>query len=187
MEPDAPRSRPSLMRTVALSAAALLLPLGLAGCGAGDDGDDVASDPAPTSATSTPTPSPTASPTVGTYPEFAPTDYTFTLSVSCFCMSAGAPITVTVTDAQVVGAVYADSGSGSGTGRGGTNPGDPADKNFWMTINDVITQANNTTADKVTVDWPAGQDYPNQVYVDQNKQIADDEIGYTIADVQVTG
>jgi len=171
------------MRHLAVSAAALLLPLALTACGSDDNGHDVASDPAPTSATSTSTPAPTASPTVGSYPEFAPTDYTYTLSVGCFCMGSGTPITVTVADGQVVKAAY----SQDDTGRGGTSAGEPADQRYWMTINDVIAQANDTKADHVIVDWPAGQDYPNQVTVDQHKDMADDEIYYTIADVQVAG
>ena len=183
MEPDAPATRPTLMRSLALSVAALVLPLSLAACGSSDDGDDVATDPGPTTATSTPTPSPTATPTVGTYPEFEPTDYTFELTVSCFCMSAGLPVVVTVANAEVVTAVY---GMGSSGGRdGGINEGDPADKLYWLTINDVIEKANDTNADTVRVDWPAGQDYPNSVLVDGEKSMADDEIGYTIANVQV--
>jgi hypothetical protein len=171
------------MRTLALSFAALLLPVSLAACGSSDDGDDVATDPAPTTATSTPTPSPTAAPTVGTYPEFEPTDYTFELSISCFCVGAGAPVVVTVADGEVASAVYAVDQSG---GRDGDlQAGDPAEQMFWMTINDVIEQANDTEADKVTVDWPDGQDYPNSVYVDGHKTMADDETGYTIANVEV--
>jgi hypothetical protein len=172
------------MRPFAVPVAALLVPLALAGCGSNDDGDDVASDPAPTSATGSPTPtaSPSASPTVGSYPEFAPSDYTFQLSVGCFCLGTGAPIKVTVADGKAVGAVYAQDDSG----RGGAQAGDPADQRYWMTINDVIAEANNTTAQKVTVDWPAGQEYPDQVYVDKNKQVADDEISYSIQDVQVS-
>jgi len=170
------------MRPLALSAAALLLPLALTACGSDAGGNDAASDPAPTSATSTPTPSPTVSPSAGSYPEFAPTDYTYSLSVGCFCMDAGTPITVTVVDGKVVKAVYAKADSG----RGGANAGDPADQRYWMTINDVIALANDTKADRVTVDWPPGQDYPNQVYVDAHKDMADDEISYTIADVQVS-
>jgi len=174
--------RPTHVRTFALSLAALVLPLSLAACGSDDDGDqDVASDPAPTSATSSPseTPSPTAEPTVGTYPAFGPTDYTFQLEVSCFCMGAGVPIEVTVEDAEVVGAVYGTDDNG----RGGVKQGDPADTAFWLTINDVIDKANDTEAAKVDVDWPAGQDYPNSVYVDGDKNMADDEAGYTISDV----
>jgi uncharacterized protein DUF6174 len=188
MEPDAPATRPSHMRSLALSLAALLLPLSLAACGSSDDSDDVASDPGPTTATSTPTPtptsSPTAAPTVGTYPEFTPTDYTFELTVSCFCMGAGVPVEVTVADAEVVGAVY---GMGSTGGRDGNiQQGDPADKVFWLTINDVIEKANDTEAARVDVEWPAGQDYPSSVYVDGKKQIADDETGYTISKVSVS-
>jgi hypothetical protein len=172
------------MRCFSLTCAALLLALSLAACGSSDDGDDVATDPGPTTATSTPTPSPTAEPTVGTYPEFEPTDYTFELTVSCFCMGAGAPIVVTVEDAEVVGAVY---GMGQSGGRDGEiQPGDPADQHFWLTINDIIEQANDTEAASVDVDWPAGQDYPTSVYVDGDKKIADDETGYTIAKVEVT-
>ena len=183
MEPDTSSTRPTRMRSIALSIAALLLPLSIAACGSGDDGDDVATDPEPTTATSTPTPSPTAEPTVGTYPEFEPTDYTFELTVSCFCMGAGAPIVVTVADAEVVGAVY---GVGQSGGRDGDiQEGEPADKVFWLTINDVIEKANDTKAASVDIDWPAGQDYPNSVYVDGDKQIADDETGYTIAKVEV--
>jgi hypothetical protein len=183
MEPDVPSTRPTPMRSFVLSVAALLLPLSLAACGSSDDGDDVATDPGPTAA-STPTPSPTAAPTVGTYPEFEPTDYTFELTVSCFCMGAGAPIVVTVADAEVVGAVY---GLGGGGGRDGDiKPGDPAEKNFWLTINDIIEKANDTEAARVDVDWPAGQDYPNSVYVDGDQQIADDETGYTISKVTPT-
>ena len=180
MEPTGDGPRPTPMRTLALTFAALLLPLSLAACGSDDDGGDVASDPAPTTATASP--SPTAAPTVGTYPAFEPTDYTFQLTVSCFCMGAGTPIHVTVVDAEVVDAIYAVSDGG----RGGTQAGDPADDAFRLTINDVIDKANDTGADKVTVDWPAGQDYPNSVYVDGSKNTADDEVGYTIADVQVS-
>jgi Family of unknown function (DUF6174) len=184
MEPGASTTRPTRMRNLALSFAALVLPLSLAACGSGDDDDDVASDPAPTSASSSPseTPSPTAAPTVGTYPAFEPTDYTFELTISCFCMGAGVPIEVTVADAEVVGAIYGADDSG----RGGVKQGDPADQHFWMTINDVIDKANDTEAERVDVEWPAGQDYPNTVYVDGHKDVADDETSYTIANVVVS-
>ena len=187
MEPGAPTSRPIPMRSLALFVAALVVPLSLAACGAGDN--HLATDPGPTTATGSPTASPTASPTsspsssptVGTYPQFEPTDYTFELTVSCFCAPAAVPIEVTVVNAEVVGAVYGvDS-----TGRVHVHAGDPADKAFWVTINDIIEKANDTTADRVKVDWPTGQDYPSSVFVDPSKQIADEEIGYTIAKVQL--
>lgn len=184
MDPIGGRARRTPMRSLALSFAALLLPLSLAACGSGDDGDDVASDPAPTAASTSGSgsPSPTAEPTVGTYPDFGPSDYTFELTVTCFCMGAGVPIEVTVADAEVVGAVYGLDD----TGRGGVKAGDPADQAFWLSIDDVIAKANDTQAATVTVDWPAGQDYPTSVYVDGSEQIADDEVGYTVANVQVS-
>jgi predicted small lipoprotein YifL len=167
------------MRNLAPSLAALLLPLSLAACGS-DGSDDVVADPAPTSSPTSASPSaPTASPTVGTYPAFAPTDYTFELTVSCFCMTSGVPILVTVVDSQVADAVY---GAAEG-GRGGTQEGEPADEGLRMTIDDVIEAANDTDADRVSVDWPAGQDYPTSVFVDGETNVADDEVGYGITDV----
>ena len=181
MEPPPLTDRPTGMRNLALSFAALLLPLSLAACGSDGD-DDVVSDPAPTSATATPTPSPTAAPTPGSYPAFEPTDYTFELTVSCFCVGAGVPVEVTIVNAEVVGAVYTMDDSG----RGGVKEGDPADQSFWMTINDVIDIANDTEAETVRVDWPAGQDYPTTVFVDGKKSMADDETSYGIANVVVS-
>jgi hypothetical protein len=180
MDPIGHRARRTHMRSLALSVAALLLPLSVASCGSGDDGDDTAADPAPTTASASP--SPTAEPTVGTYPAFEPTSYSFELSIQCFCMGAGVPIEVTVVDAEVVGAVYAMDDNG----RGGVKKGDPADKAFWLTINDVIDKANDTEAARVDVEWPDGQDYPNRVYVDGDEMVADDETGYEIANVQVS-
>jgi hypothetical protein len=179
VDPIARRGRPTLVRTLAVSCAVLAL-VSLAACGSGDGDDEVtASDPAPTTTTSAP--SPTAEPTVGTYPAFGPADYTFELTVSCFCLDSDVPIEVTVANAEVVGAVY---GRADG-GRGGVEEGDPPDRAYWLTINDVIDRANDTKAARVDVDWPAGQDYPNRVYVDDDELVADDEVGYTIADVQL--
>jgi hypothetical protein len=176
MEPDALKSRRNPMRGLALLAPALLLPLALTCCGSDDGGrNDVATDSASSSATGTPT--------VGSYPELAATDYTYRLSVQCFCAFGSSPVQVTVHDGEVASAAYAkDSG-----GRQDAHAGQPAPKSLWLTINDVIARANDTTAARVTVDWPAGQDYPNSVFVDQNTDMADDEIGYTISDVAVNG
>ena len=52
-----------------------------------------------------------------------------------------------------------------------------------MTINDVIDTANDTGADTVKVRWPAGQDHPTSVWVDRDTNTIDEEIGYTIRDV----
>lgn len=157
-------------RLAAIAATCLVL----VGCGT-DSGSDVASDPTPTSSS---TPTPTAEPTVGTYPSYEPEDYSYTLVVSCFCADGGAPIRVTVVNGEVTDAIY------TGDGRG-TQEGERADDFRWLTINDVIEAANDTGAASVTVKWPAGQDYPSSVQVDQDKNMVDEEVGYYISDVVV--
>ena len=179
MEPHRTPARPSGMRRLATTLAALTL--ALAACGSDGDRDTVATDPGAPETTATP--GPTASPTVGTYPDFAPTDYTYTLLVTCFCPGAGTPIAVTVADDEVVDAVYgADTG-----GRGGDLEGQQAEEPFRLSIDDVIEAANDTGAHEVTVDWPAGQDFPSSVYVDSDEMVADDERGFEVGDVVVAG
>lgn len=169
------------MNRLHAAVAASVSVLVLSACGT-DDGsvadDPGASEPA-SSTTSTPTEEATAEPTVGTYPEFEPATYSYQLSVACFCVGAGVPIEVTVEDGEVVDAVYlADD-----DGRSAVKKGDPADKRFWLTINDVIEAANNTSAARVDVVWPPGQDYPSSVVVDEDEKTADEEIGYTVSEV----
>jgi hypothetical protein len=155
-------------RTARLVAAGLLTALALSGCG-GDEAD-TANDPEPRE---------TATPTVGTYPEFEPQDYRYTLVVSCFCPDAGVPVRVTVEGGEVTEAVYARAVAGM-------KKGDPAPEHRELTINDVIAEINAATeAESVRVEWPEGQDHPDQVYIDQSRRIADEEIGYTISAVQV--
>ncbi len=151
----------------------------LAGCGGGST---VADPAAETSGSVSPSVSPSQgpSPTVGTYPAYDPTDYTYTLSVSCFCLDSGVPIRITVEDGEVTAAVYA------GDGRG-VEKGQPADTFRWITINDVIDAANDTEAEVVTVRWPEGQDFPDSVSVDKSRQMMDEEIGYALSRVVVTG
>ena len=51
----------------------------------------------------------------------------------------------------------------------------------------MIEAANDTGAHQVTVDWPAGQDFPSCVYVDSDEMVADDERGLEVSDVVVAG
>lgn len=142
----------------------------VAGCGADGAADpEAGADPQHT----TPTSHPTAAP----WPWYQADDYTFTLRVTCYCPDAGAPITVTVTDGKIAGAVFARKGWGHPVGA-------PAPKWMQVTINDVIDAANNKKADTVTVRWPDGQGYPNSVWVDLDKNMADEERGYTIRNVE---
>ncbi len=154
--------------TPTLAAVALV-----AGCGTVDA--HVATDPdgVPEPARSDPTSHPTAAP----WPAYQPDDYTFTLRVTCYCPDAGVPVTVTVADGKVTDAVFARKGWGHPAGV-------PAPEWMRVTINDAIDAANNKRADTVTVRWPDGQDYPNSVWVDLDKKMADEERGYTIRNVE---
>ena len=117
-----------------------------------------------------PSATPTASdPTPGS----AATDYAYTLRVNCFCPGAGAPIRVTVRDGEVADAVH--------TRRGG-------EVEEWqrLTIADIVEEAEEARADgaaQVDVQWPEGQDHPDSVYIDQDRNTIDDEIGYEISNV----
>lgn len=165
-------------RSARVLAAALLTALALTGC-SDDDGADATATDASGDEVESPTDSPTASPTVGSYPAYAPEDYSFTLTISCFCPDAGVPIRVTVTDGKVAEAVYGEKGHGHPVGT-------PVRGLRAVTINGVIDELNAATeADSVQVEWPEGQDYPSEVYIDQSERISDEEIGYTITDVQV--
>ncbi len=168
-----------------LVTAALVLAL-VTGCGGTEP--VTATDAAPKtdvpSATEEPTPDetdaePTGEPTVGTYPEFTPTDYTYTLRINCFCAGSGVPITVEVVDDRVVTATWARSGRG-------VRQGEPAGRFAERTIDDVVAAANDTDAARVDVVWPPGQDYPSSVAVDRSERIADEEVSYELSDVVVT-
>jgi hypothetical protein len=160
-------------RSARFLAAGLLSALALSGCAGDDDGDDTATDPGD-GGTTTSAPSPEAD--AGEYPEFEPEDYSYTLRVSCFCPDAGVPMRITVTDGEVSESVYARSGRGF-------DKGSAAPDHWAITMNEVIAAANDTDAETVRVDWPEGQDFPNEVYVDQDSRMVDEEIGYVIANV----
>ena len=167
---------------ILLSAAATALAISvLAGCSGNDDDSATASDPASTPAveSDSSTDGPTEEPTVGTYPEFEEPSYTFVLEQLCFCPITG-PVEVTVEDGAVTSAVILKGM------KGGMKKGTDAPEYLRQTINDVIAEANNTEAAKVDVDWPAGQAWPNSVAVDRIEEAVDDEVTFTISDVQVT-
>lgn len=161
------------MRTALVAAVAATVVLSACGSGNGDTAIDPGTEPTPQ-----PTTQPTTQPTVGSYPPYAPTDYAYTLRVSCFCADANVPVRVHVVGGEVTSAVYARDGRGY-------DKGDPADDFRRLTINDVIDAANDTDAHSVQVEWPAGQDHPDSVYVDQDNHMMDEEVGYAISDVVV--
>jgi hypothetical protein len=151
---------------------ALALAAVLTACGSeSDDGGVTGQDPT--------TGPPTAAPTGPPWPEFAAADYTFVYSRTCYCPDAGIRIKVSVVDDEAVDAVYAETARG-------IQKGDPATADYQLiTLDDVIDHANTEGAADVTVEWPAGQDYPDRVWVDQDEMMADEEIGYEIHRVTV--
>ncbi|MDZ5623586.1 DUF6174 domain-containing protein [Nocardioides bizhenqiangii] len=162
---------------ILLSAAATAVTLAvLSGC-SGDDDRETATDTA-TSGTTTESTEPTGEPTTGSYPEFDAADYSFVLEQLCYCPISG-PVRVTVEDGEVTSAVITKGGQGM-------KKGSDAPEYLWLTINDVIARANDTEAAQVDVDWPDGQDWPRTVAVDQVANAVDDEVTYTIRDVQVS-
>jgi Family of unknown function (DUF6174) len=167
----------ALTRALAATATSLVLASTLAACG-GDSGDAVATDTgSTTSATPTPSPSPTEQPTVGTYPAYAALDYVYTLQQQCFCANIDEAYRITVEGGQVTGLTWATAGEGH-------EVGDALDEPYLrLTIQDIIDKANDTKAARIKVDWPAGQDYPTSVYIDQNQRIADEEVTWVISDV----
>lgn len=155
--------------TPTLVGAAILV----AGCGAAADvtvgGIGGTPEPAPGS-------TPEAHPTAAPWPAFDVGDYTYTLRTSCFCADRGVPVVVTVRDGQATDAVYAHGG-------GGHAAGDSAGDWMRVTVNDIIDAANSEDAYQVRVTWPQGQDHPTSIWVDQDANVADEEIGYSIRDV----
>lgn len=163
------------MKILLSAAAAAVAITFLAGCSGDDDGD--ARDTATDTASTTPTSDPTAEPTVGTYPELDAEDYTYVLEQVCFCPVTG-PIKVIVEDGEVTSAVVLKGGQG-------IEKGSNAPDYLWITINDVIAQANDTEAADVQVTWPDGQDWPDRVSVDKVELATDDEISYVVRNVTV--
>ncbi|PWN01479.1 hypothetical protein DJ010_18185 [Nocardioides silvaticus] len=165
---------------ILLSAATTALALSvLAGCSGDDDDSPTANDPAGASSESeSGSTTPSEEPTVGTYPEFAEPDYTYVLEQTCFCPLAG-PVEITVEDGEVTSAVVLKGM------RGGLKKGDDAPEYLWKTLNEVIDEANDTEAFKVDVAWPEGQDWPDSVSVDRMENAVDEEVYYTVHDVEV--
>lgn len=157
------------IRRAALPVLTALLALGLSACGHEDD--EKAADP--TSADPTPTVIDDGG--LKTWPEFAPTDYTYRLEVLCFCPMTG-PLQVTVADGEVTSATRL------------TKPGKgkQAPDFARLSINDIIAKANDAAVFKADVTWPDGADHPSSVAIDQIENATDDEVTYTIKDVVVS-
>ena len=150
-------------RPVLAAAAAASLLVALSACGSDKQ---VAADPATTSS------GPTTTAGSGSYPLYAPTDYTYRLQVLCYCPLVG-PVDITVKDGRVTDAQIV----------GGAHKGGQVPVSVRKSINDIIAIANDPKSGDVKVDWPAGADVPRSVAVDPIPRVADDNVTYVIRNV----
>lgn len=163
----------STMRTrCLLPMAAVLTGALLTACGHEDD--DTARDSASASARAEGGKTGGSEGSTTAWPDFAPTSYVYRLEVLCFCPLVG-PLRVTVEDGEVTSAIIL----------GGEKKGEEAPDFARLTINDVIARANDPQVAEAEVTWPAGQAHPTTVAIDQIERATDDEVTYTIRDVQV--
>ena len=162
----------ALLLAVSLSAS-------LAACGGDADDGQVATDTSPTSAPAEPTPSgPTIAPEAGSLPDYPYADYSYSLEMRCYCANQDQQYRITVAGGEVTDVTWATEGDGHAVG-------DPvSDEYARVTIQDVIDKGNDPKAAQVDVEWPAGQDHPSSIYVDQDKMVADEEVTWVISDVQ---
>ncbi|MBM7515846.1 DUF6174 domain-containing protein [Nocardioides nitrophenolicus] len=154
-----------------LATAALTVPLLLA-LSACTKESERAADTTSAAPSSTGAPTPSATPS---YPTFAAQDYSYHLEVLCFCPQLGT-VEVVVRDGKVTEATSLD----------GPQAGASAPEFARLSINDILAQAHAPEIAKTKIDWPDGQDHPGSVMIDRIAQGVDDEVTYTIKDVQVT-
>jgi hypothetical protein len=150
----------------------------------GDDGGATATDTSPTaeqtSQTPEPTPSaPTAEPEPGSLPDFAYQDYAYTLQMKCFCANIDQKYRIRVTGGEVSDVSWATSGDGHEAGEA------VADDYVRVSIQDLIDRGNDPKAAHVDVEWPAGQAWPDSIYIDQDKTVADEEVTWVISEVDL--
>jgi hypothetical protein len=159
----------------------------LAACGGDADDGQVATDTAPTTgpttgattATVEPSPSgPTVAPEAGSLPDYPYADYSYSLEMRCYCAHQDQQYRITVAGGEVTDVTWATEGDGHAVG-------DPVgDEYARVTIQDVIDKGNDPEAAQVDVEWPAGQEYPTSIYVDQDRMVADEEVTWVISDVE---
>lgn len=112
--------------------------------------------------------------TATTPPEFTATDYSFRLESICFCPMVG-PVDIEIRDGKVASATILR----------GPDRGRPAPAYLRLTIPTLIERASDPSADKIEVDWPDDQAWPNRIEIDHMKLAVDDEITYVIKSVQI--
>jgi hypothetical protein len=168
------------LRQLTSGLAALALGAVLTACG-GDAADDVATDTGPTSVPSTSEPAgPTEEPEPGSLPAYPYQDYAYTLEQRCFCANIDQKYRITVEGGEATAVTWATKGEGHDVG---DSVDDDADY-LMISIQDIIDQGNDPEAAEIDVDWPAGQEYPNSIYIDKDRLVADEEVTWVISDVE---
>jgi len=156
-----------------LAASVLALAAGPLTACSGDDEPDA--EPGPGSGS----PSSTERASTGEFDPVALEDYTYTLERTCQCPDFGT-VMVTVEGGEATGAEFQENVPGA-------EPGDPAPEDYWLSINDLLAEANDPEADDVAVAWPEEQEWPTTIYVDYDQKAEDDEFFYRVSDVQPAG
>lgn len=102
-----------------------------------------------------------------------PDAYTMTYGRHCFCPSdVTGPFAVRVADGRVVSVTL--NGDAVPTDRAQT-----VDALF-----DLLERAYDRDAHRVDVTYDPALGFPSQIYIDYDERIADEEAGYTVADVR---
>lgn len=93
-------------------------------------------------------------------------------SRNCFCMHGGELVRLTVRNDSIVSGIFTEDNCQL----------TPEELNTYLTINDLfsfIETVRNSHPAELDVDYDSLYGYPCHVYVDFNRELADDEIGYT--------
>ena len=107
-------------------------------------------------------------------------DYSFTLQRSCFCTpDSTRPVNIKVRDGSVTSARYADTNELIPDDRQ-TNKQSIYNMNADGVFN-LVEQGIKSGAAQVDVKYDAQYGLPTSIYIDQNQQMADEEVGYTIS------
>lgn len=152
----------------------LLMVLALSSCSPSDE---------TTSTPNLPSSSPSSlgdNPAPGSLPDFAPLNYDFVYSIRCYCPVTG-PFFAEVREGQVQLVKLLDRPDGS------QSKEVPAFAK--ITIQEMIEEANmiDPQVGDIFLSWPEGQEYPSELGLDFIANAADDEVFYTIEEVQLVG
>jgi hypothetical protein len=106
--------------------------------------------------------------------------YRFDLTIGCFCVfNDQMPLTIEVQDGQVV-SMSAAGGADIGDFRDFYSGFDTLEKLF-----DTIAEAVAGQAQTLEVQYDPTYGYPASIYVDPEELVADDEVGYDVANFQI--